>query len=97
MTDDELWRELRTGPSDDRVELAQLLRRASGVSAANWVMSEMYERTAAWLAGLVRLVRAAGASVFAYFDAPPWSRARSDVLLAGAQALGIATGWRGWP
>jgi hypothetical protein len=97
MTDDELWRELRTGPSDDRVEFAQLLRKASGMSAADWVMCESRERTAAWLAGLVRLVRAARASVFAYFDAPLWSRERSDVLLAGAQSLGIATGWRGWP
>jgi hypothetical protein len=99
MTEDEadLLRELRCGPADDRVAMARLLREASGTSVADWVMSEIGERTAAWLGGLFRLVRAAGASLFAYFDAAPWSRARSDVLLAGAEALGIATDWVGWP
>lgn len=82
---------------DDRIAMARLLREASGVSVADWVMSEADERAAAWLAGLVRLVRAAGGGLFAYFDAPPWSRARSDVLLAGAAALGIGTDWVGWP
>lgn len=79
-----------------RVGFAVLLREASGTSRADWVMSEQDERDAAHIAGLVRLLRAARASLFAYADWPPFSRARSRALLRGAAALGIETEWRGW-
>lgn len=82
--------------ADRRVMFAGLLREASGTSTADWVMSEQDERDAAHIAGLVRLLRAARASLFAYLDWPPFSRARARVLLKGAAALGIDTSWKGW-
>jgi hypothetical protein len=102
MPEDDLLHELRTrrglaaAPPDDRIALARLLREASLTSARDWVMSEQDERDAAHVAGLVRLLRAARGSLFAYADWPPFSWARSRVLLRGAAALGIETSWTGW-
>jgi hypothetical protein len=93
-----LLHELRDGQGDgDRVMFARLLRTASDTSVGDWVMSEQDDRDAAHVAGLVRLVVAARARLFAYVDLPPRSRARSAVLLRGAARLGIDTNWKGWP
>lgn len=82
--------------TEDRIAFAVLLRRASRTSVADWVMSDQPERDAVHLSGLVRLLAAIG-RLFAYLDLPARSRARSDILLAGAAALGIETSWGGWP
>jgi hypothetical protein len=93
-----LLRELRDGQGDnDRVLFARLLREASGTSAGDWVMSEQDSRDAAHVLGLVRLVAAARARLFAYVDLPARSRERSAILLRGAARLSIATEWKGWP
>ena len=79
-----------------RVMYARLLREAARCPVVQWVMSEWPERVAILNAGLRRLVRAAGMRFSAWTQLPPFSRARSDVLLAGARKLGIATTWPGW-
>jgi hypothetical protein len=97
MGDDNGWRaELTAGDVDDRIACARLLRVAAGVSAADWVFSSLCEREKIHLSGLVKLVQAAGARLFGYVDLPRCSKARSDVLLKGAAALGIETDWGGW-
>lgn len=95
--DDELFQERRYGPEDDRVAYATLLRRASGASAGDWVFSDQRERDAIHVSGLLALVWATRCRLFAYFDMPPFSPSRAEVLLAGAERLGIATDWDGWP
>lgn len=95
--DSELWLELRYGPPGDRIGYATLLRTASGSSATAWVMSDQPEREAAHVAGLLRLIWAAGCRLFAYFDLPPFSAQRSEVLLEGARKLHVRTDWKGWP
>ena len=96
LEDDELWQERRYGPVDDRIAYATLLRRAAGASAGDWVMAEQPERNDIHLRGLLALVWAAGCRLFAYFDMPPFSAARAEVLLEGAGKLGIPTNWKGW-
>ena len=96
LEDDELWQERRYGPVDDRIAYATLLRTAAGVSAGDWVMSEQPERIAIHVRGLLALIWAAGCRLFAYFDMPPFSAARSEVLLTGAEKLGVFTEWDGW-
>ena len=93
---DELWAERRYGPEDDRVAYAVLLRRAAGASAGDWVFAEQPGRDAIHVRGLLALVWAAGSRLFAYFDLPPFSPERAQVLLAGADTLGVPTDWKGW-
>jgi hypothetical protein len=76
---------------------ARLLREAAGVSVADWVMSEQQRREVIHDQGRAALVHAAGWDVAAYSDLPKVSKARSDVLLRGAEVLDIATDWKGWP
>lgn len=88
----------RGGPADmDRVAFGRMLREAHGASAADWVFSDQAEREAIHAVGLKRLIHAAGLSLATYGALRECSKARSDVLLRGAGALGIETDWRGWP
>lgn len=79
-----------------RVMYARLLREAARCPVVQWVMSEWEERRAILNAGLRRLLRAAGVRLANWCQLPPFSKARSDILLRGAEALGIATEWPGW-
>lgn len=98
MVSDDLLHELHDEYRDsDRVLFARLLRYAAGVSTADWVMSEPDEQQAAHVAGLMKLLKAAGGCLFRYVDLPPRSRERSAILLRGAARLGIETPWVGWP
>lgn len=94
--DDELWGERRYGPETDRIGYARLLRSAAGSTARDWVMSDQPDRDAIHLRGLLALIWAAGVRLFAYFDLPAFSPARAQVLLAGADRMGLATDWAGW-
>jgi hypothetical protein len=94
---DDLWQERRYGPWEDRVAYATLLRAAAGASAGDWVFARgQRERDDIHLRGLLALVWATGCRLFAYFDMPPFSPARAEVLLAGAERLGVSTDWKGW-
>jgi hypothetical protein len=93
---DTLWIELRTAQPDDRVMLAQLLRKASGETSRDWVMSDQDERDAAHLTGLWHLLKAARTDFLAYLSLPAFSPERSAILLRGARALNIDTPWKGW-
>jgi hypothetical protein len=96
VDDDELFQERRYGPTEDRIEYARLLRAAAGASAGDWVMSEQSERDDIHVRGLLALIWATGCRMFAYFDMPPFSPQRAEVLLTGAGKLGIPTNWKGW-
>lgn len=97
MTGDDLYADSSMhGGVLDRTLYERLLREAASCTAANWVMSEWPARCSIMAVGLVRLVYAAGARLVAWCQLAPLSRARSDVLLSGARALGIETAWPGW-
>jgi hypothetical protein len=80
-----------------KVAYGQLLRQAAGTSTADYVFAERDVRQVIHDAGRATLVHAAGWDMSAYAALPPVSKARSDVLLKGAAALGIETEWTGWP
>lgn len=79
-----------------RVSLARLMREAASVSAVNWVFSDGEVRGEIHDRGARALVEAAGWSLAEWEGLPGHSKARSDVLLSGAEKLGIFTDWAGW-
>lgn len=81
----------------ERVEYGVLLREASGKTAGDWIFSEEPGRRQIHQNGLMRLIWAAGLSLAQYHALRECSKDRSDVLLRGAEKLGIATVWHGWP
>lgn len=81
----------------ERVRLARLMREAAGVSAANWVFSDEEVRGEIHDRGTRALVHAADWDLTEWEALAENSKARSDVLLRGAEKLGIATEWGGWP
>lgn len=81
----------------ERVRLARLMREAAGVSAADWVFSDEEVRGEIHERGTRVLVQAAGCDFTEWEALPENSKARSDILLSGAEKLFIATEWEGWP
>jgi len=80
--------------SEDRWQMALLLRTAAEATARDWVMTGPEGREVIHLAGLMRLVEAAGCTLMRWRQMT--REAAAAVLLAGARRLGIRTGWRGW-
>jgi hypothetical protein len=78
------------------VAYAHLLRDAAGVSAEEYETLSFEWREGVLQQGLANLLRAAKISQRLYQAMPRCSKDRSDVLLAGAAKLGIATDWPGW-
>lgn len=81
----------------ERVLHARLLREAAGVSTADWIFSDEEVRGEIHDRGTRVLVQAADWDVTEWESLAEKSKARSDVLLSGAEKLGIATEWKGWP
>jgi hypothetical protein len=81
----------------ERLNLARLMREAAGVSAADWVFSDGEVRGEIHDRGTRVLVQAAGWDFAEWEGLAENSKARSDILLSGAEKLGIETDWRGWP
>jgi hypothetical protein len=78
------------------VAYAYLLRDAAGATPEQYEAASFGARGYVLAQGRVVLLKAAGVSRRAYEAMPRCSKGRSDVLLAGAAKLGIATGWPGW-
>jgi hypothetical protein len=79
-----------------KVEFGKLLRMAAGTTTADYVFAEEVGRELIHDRGRAALVSAAGRTMSEYVALPPNSKARSDILLRGAEVLGIETRWEGW-
>jgi hypothetical protein len=78
-------------------EYAHLLVRAARVDLADWqAMAPGRPKEQVLSDGRRNLVRAVGVTMAQYEALPGHGRARSNVLLAGAALMGIATTWPGW-
>ena len=83
--------------ANDKVLLARMMREAAGVSAADWIFSDGEVRGEIHDRGARALVHAAGWDLAEWEALAEHSKARSDILLSGAEKLGIDTEWKGWP
>ena len=81
----------------ERVLYTRLLREAAGVSASDWIFSDAEVRGEIHDRGERALVAAADWDYTEWEALPAESKARSDVLLAGAAKLNLVTSWEGWP
>ena len=107
--DDEYTRLLRAAAAIDpipvRLELVDeiliglldLLRRDTAVHPAQWVQLDSSDREYVLRRGAMILIRAAGVRNKTWKALPAHGREQSDILLRGAEALGVHTGWAGWP
>ena len=78
------------------VAYAHLLRDAAGTTAGQYEAADFEARRYVLAQGRLALLRAAKVSRRAYGAMSRNSKARADVLLAGAAKLGIETDWPGW-
>jgi hypothetical protein len=77
-------------------EYVKLLRTAAGIDSRQWERLDYPGREYVLAQGRMALVRASGVHRRTWNALPPRSRARSDILLSGAEALRIDTDWQGW-
>jgi hypothetical protein len=80
----------------EKIAFARLRREAAGVSAGDWLFSDEEVREEIHERGMRALVEAAGWDLAKWEALAEYSKERSDVLLSGAEQLGIETGWGGW-
>jgi hypothetical protein len=74
----------------------RLLIAAAGLTEQDWQAASYDVREAVLLHGRDTLISRSGIAPGEWRRLPPYSQARADVLLSGARALGITTGWTGW-
>ena len=77
-------------------EYVRLLRVACGIDPVQWEYQDQAGREYVLAQGRMALVRASGIRRKTWNALPARSRARSDILLRGAEVLGIDTAWTGW-